>query len=93
MTFNRLFRSKYSRPIYRRDDFDSNSDSDFDFIFDLYRKLVEKWQLSTKNDNFDQIWPNFDIILITFDHFWLFNRHLVDLNRSFNQKYIENDQI
>ena len=54
----------------------------------LYRKLVQfdrKRRFISKTTIFDQIRPIFDIIEL----FWLINRHLVDLNQSFNRYYIK----
>ena len=55
---NRLFRSEFSRPIYHRDDFDSNSDRDKSKTVDLYKKFVdyiENWlNMIEKAENDDK---------------------------------------
>ena len=74
--FNRHFRSEFSRPIYRRDDFDSKSRSEFESNFEFGPRIVE----------FDQKLVEFEPNLPIFGLFWTFLvqiRPIFDINRPF----------
>ena len=81
MRFNRQFRVDFKGPIYRRDDFDSDFRSKFEFRFEFgpkivefERKLVEFVPKRPKIGKLGRFWFKFNKFSIKFDHFRLNNR-------------------
>ena len=57
--FNWLFRSEFSRLIYRRDDFDSKSQSEFEVRFEFGPRIVEFDRKLVKFESNCWFWSSF----------------------------------